>query len=142
MPKIVDCSLALQSLVKKLDDLSNYLKALEYHPTVGFCLDTCHVFAAGHDIAKKGGMTETIDLLIEIGGIERFQLVHANDSMDVCGALKDRHQNLGKGEIGIAAFQEMLDHPAMKNIPLILETPGMEVEHGKEIKLLKKMRGK
>ena len=109
---------------------------------MGFCLDTCHVFAAGHDIAKKGGMTETIDLLIEIGGIERFQLVHANDSMDVCGALKDRHQNLGKGEIGIAAFQEMLDHPAMKNIPLILETPGMEVEHGKEIKLLKKMRGK
>ncbi len=131
-----------QSLVKKLDDLSNYLKALEYHPKVGFCLDTCHVFAAGHDIAKKGGMTETIDLLIEIGGIERFQLVHANDSMDVCGALKDRHQNLGKGEIGIAAFQEMLDHPAMKNIPLILETPGMEVEHGKEIKLLKRMRGK
>ena len=130
-----------QSLVKKLDDLSNYLKALEYHPKVGICLDTCHVFAAGHDIAKKGGMTETIDLLIEVGGKERFQLVHANDSMDVCAALKDRHQNLGKGEIGIAAFQEMLDHPAIKDVPLILETPGMEPEHGKEIKLLKKMRG-
>jgi len=130
-----------QSLVKKLDDLTNYLKALEYHPKVGICLDTCHVFAAGHDIAKKGGMTETIDLLIEIAGAERFQLVHANDSMDVCGALKDRHQNIGEGFIGLAAFQEMLDHPIMKNVPMVLETPGMEPEHGKEIALLKKMRG-
>jgi deoxyribonuclease-4 len=130
-----------QSLVKKLDDLTNYLKALEYHPKVGICLDTCHVFAAGHDIAKKGGMTETIDLLIEIAGAERFQLVHANDSMDVCGALKDRHQNIGEGFIGLAAFQEMLDHPVMKNVPMVLETPGMEPEHGKEIEMLKKMRG-
>ncbi len=130
-----------QSLVKKLDDLTNYLKALEYHPKVGICLDTCHVFAAGHDIAKKGGMTETIDLLIEIAGAERFQLVHANDSMDVCGALKDRHQNIGEGHIGLAAFQEMLDHPVMKNVPMVLETPGMEPEHGKEIEMLKKMRG-
>jgi deoxyribonuclease-4 len=130
-----------QSLVKKLDDLTNYLKALEYHPKVGICLDTCHVFAAGHDIAKKGGMTETIDLLIEIAGAERFQLVHANDSMDVCGALKDRHQNIGEGHIGLAAFQEMLDHPVMKNVPMVLETPGMEPEHGKEIAMLKKMRG-
>lgn len=130
-----------QSLVKKLDDLTNYLKALEYHPKVGICLDTCHVFAAGHDIAKKGGMTETIDLLIEIAGAERFQLVHANDSMDVCGALKDRHQNIGEGHIGLAPFQEMLDHPVMKNVPMVLETPGMEPEHGKEIEMLKKMRG-
>ena len=130
-----------QSLVKKLDDLTNYLKALEYHPKVGICLDTCHVFAAGHDIAKKGGMTETIDLLIEIAGAERFQLVHANDSMDVCGALKDRHQNIGEGHIGLAAFQEMLDHPVMKNVPMVLETPGMEPEHGKEIAMLMKMRG-
>ena len=130
-----------QSLVKKLDDLTNYLKALEYHPKVGICLDTCHVFAAGHDISKKGGMTETIDLLIEIAGAERFQLVHANDSMDVCGALKDRHQNIGEGYIGLAAFQEMLDHPIMKNVPMVLETPGMEPEHGKEIAMLKKMRG-
>ena len=130
-----------QSLVKKLDDLENYLKALEYHPKVGICLDTCHVFAAGHDIAKKGGMTETLDLLVQIAGAERFQLVHANDSMDVCGALKDRHQNLGEGYIGTDPFKEMLKHPAIANAPLILETPGEEPEHGKEVALLKKLRG-
>ena len=130
-----------QSLVKKLDDLENYLKALEYHPKVGICLDTCHVFAAGHNISKKGGMTETLDLLVQIAGAERFQLVHANDSMDVCGALKDRHQNLGEGYIGLDAFKEMFQHPAIANAPLILETPGEEPEHGKEVALLKKLRG-
>jgi len=130
-----------QSLVKRLEDLENYLKALEYHPKVGICLDTCHVFAAGHDIAKKGGMKETLDLLVQVAGIERIQLIHANDSMDVCGALKDRHQNIGKGFIGVDPFAELLKHPAVENAPLILETPGMEPEHGEEIALLKKLRG-
>jgi deoxyribonuclease-4 len=130
-----------QSLVKRLEDLEKYLKALEYHPKVGICLDTCHVFAAGHDIAKRGGMKETLDLLVEVAGIERIQLIHANDSMDVCGALKDRHENIGKGHIGVDPFKELLAHPAVINAPLILETPGMEPEHGEEIALLKKLRG-
>lgn len=129
-----------QSLVKKLDDLVHYLEALEYHPKVGICLDTCHVFAAGHDISKKGGMTETLDLLVSIAGAERIQLIHANDSKDVCGALKDRHENLGKGEIGLAAFKELMAHPAVAKAPLILETPGDEKEHGPEVALLKKFR--
>lgn len=131
-----------QSLVKKLDDLLHYFEALEWHPKVGVCLDTCHVFAAGHDIAKKGGMTETLDLLVKLVGIERIQLIHANDSMDVCGALKDRHQNLGDGEIGIKPFEELLAHPVAQNAPLILETPGMEAKHGEEIALLSQMRAK
>ena len=131
-----------QSLVKELNDLTNYFEALEWHPKVGVCLDTCHVFAAGHDIAKKGGMTETLDLLVSIVGIERIRLIHTNDSMDICGALKDRHQNLGEGEIGLKAFQELVNHPAVANAPLILETPGQEPEHGAEIAILKKMRSK
>ena len=131
-----------QSLVKKLDDLLHYFEALEWHPKVGVCLDTCHVFAAGHDIAKKGGMTETLDLLVKLVGIERIKLIHANDSMDVCGALKDRHQNLGDGEIGLKPFEELLAHPVAQNAPLILETPGMEEKHGEEIALLSKMRAK
>ena len=131
-----------QSLVKKLEDLTQYFDALEWHPKVGVCLDTCHVFAAGHDIVVKGGMTKTLDLLVELVGIERIQLIHANDSMDICGALKDRHQNIGQGEIGEKPFAELLAHPAVANAPLILETPGMEPEHGAEIALLKKMRAK
>lgn len=130
-----------QSLVKRLEDLVHYLDALEHHPKVGICLDTCHVFAAGHDIKKKGGMTAMLDLLVSIASLERIQLIHANDSMDICGALKDRHQNLGQGEIGLDPFKELLAHPAVANAPLILETPGQEPEHGKEVALLKKFRG-
>ena len=130
-----------QSLVKRLEDLTQYLEALEYHPKVGICLDTCHVFAAGHDIKTKGGMTEMLDLLVSVAGIERIQLIHANDSMDVCGALKDRHQNIGEGEIGVDPFKELLAHAAVANAPLILETPGQEPEHTREVALLKKLRG-
>lgn len=129
-----------QSLVKRLDDLTNYLEALEFHPKVAICLDTCHVFAAGHDIKVKGGMTETLDLLVSIAGAERIQLIHANDSMDVCGALKDRHQNIGEGEIGVDPFRELIAHPGVAKAPLILETPGQELEHGREVALLKKFR--
>lgn len=131
-----------QSLVKKLDDLTKYFEALEWHPKVGVCLDTCHVFAAGHDIKKPGGMKETMDLLVKVAGLKRIQLIHANDSMDICGNLKDRHQNLGKGEIGTKPFMELLAHPAVANAPLILETPGAEEEHASEVSLLKKMRDK
>lgn len=131
-----------QSLVKKLDDLTKYFDALEWHPKVGVCLDTCHVFAAGHDIKKPGGMKETLDLLIEIVGAERIKLFHVNDSMDICGNLKDRHQNTGKGEIGIQPFKELMSHSAVLSAPLILETPGAEPEHGSEVTLLKKMRDK
>ena len=131
-----------QSLVKKLDDLENYLKALEYHPKVGICLDTCHVFAAGHDIAVKGGMAKTLDLLVKIAGAERFKLIHANDSMDVCGALKDRHQNIGDGHIGVQPFAELLAHPAAAGVPLVLETPGLEEKHTIEVALLKELRDK
>lgn len=129
-----------QSLVKRLEDLVRYFDAFENHPKVGVCLDTCHVFAAGHDISKKGGMTEAIDLLVSVVGVGRLQLIHANDSMDVCGALKDRHQNLGEGYIGLEPFKELINHPAVANVPLVLETPGQEPEHGREIALLKKYR--
>ena len=131
-----------QSLVRNIEDLSKYFEALKWHPKVGVCLDTCHVFAAGHDIKTKGGMKKTLDLLVEVAGKERIQLIHANDSMDVLGSLKDRHENLGEGEIGVKPFEELIAHPAVKNAPLILETPGEEPEHGKEISILKKLRDK
>lgn len=131
-----------QSLVKRLDDLTKYFEALDWHPRLGVCLDTCHVFAAGHDISKKGGMTETLDLLVSLVGIERIKLIHVNDSMDVCGALKDRHENIGEGKIGIKPFEELIKHPAVADAPLILETPGEEPEHGSEVALLRKMRDK
>jgi deoxyribonuclease-4 len=78
--------------------------------------------------------------VVEIGGPGRLRLVHANDSMDVRGAFRDRHQKLGEGHIGTQAFAELLAHPATAGVPFILETPGSrDVEDG-QIRLLKKLR--
>lgn len=125
-----------QSLCKTLDDLTSYFEALEWHPKVGVCLDTCHVFAAGHDISVKGGMKKTFDLLFSIAGADRLRLIHVNDSMDVCGSLKDRHASIGEGHIGVDAFKEMMRLPSLVNVPMVLETPGNEPEHGSEVALL------
>jgi deoxyribonuclease-4 len=131
-----------QSLCKRLDDLAYYFEALENHPKVGVCLDTCHVFAAGHDLTAPGGVKETLDLLVDVVGPGRLKLIHANDSKDVCGALKDRHENIGAGKIGIDPFADLFTHAAVAGVPLILETPGMETEHEKEIALLKELRSR
>lgn len=125
-----------QSLCRTLDDLTHYFEALEWHPKVGVCLDTCHVFAAGHDIAAKGGMKKTFEQLFAIAGEDRLRLIHVNDSMDVCGSLKDRHASIGQGHIGVDAFSEMMKLPALANVPMVLETPGNEPEHGSEVALL------
>ena len=129
-----------QSLVKRLEELVKYFEALEFHPKVGICIDTCHVFAAGHDITSQKGIDEMLTGLLANVPADRIKLVHANDSMDVCGALKDRHQSIGKGHIGEKPFQLLMSHPAMADVPFILETPGEEPEHGSEVKILKKLR--
>jgi deoxyribonuclease-4 len=128
------------SLCAAVEDLGPYLAALDGHPRVGICLDTCHAFAAGHDLAKPGGLRRTLDLLVRTAGRGRLRLVHANDSKDACGSLRDRHELIGKGQIGEEPFAELFRHPAMRGVPLVLETPGKVPEHRREIELLKALR--
>ena len=129
-----------RSLCAGVDDLEPYLAALDFHPKAGVCLDTCHVFAAGAPLDEPGGAAATVDRIVEIGGPDRLRLVHANDSMDVRGAFKDRHQKIGEGHIGADAFAELLAHPATAGVPFILETPGSRDPGDPGIPLLKKLR--
>jgi deoxyribonuclease-4 len=129
-----------RSLCAGVEDLAPYLAALDDHPRAGVCLDTCHVFAAGAPLDEPGGATATVDRVVEIGGAGRLRLVHANDSMDVRGAFKDRHERLGEGHIGLLAFEELLAHPATAGVPFVLETPGSRDVGDAGIELLKKMR--
>ncbi len=129
-----------QSLCAGVDDLEAYLAALDLHPRAGICLDTCHVFAAGAALDEPGGTSDVVDRILEIGGPDRLRLIHANDSMDVRGAFKDRHQKIGQGYIGIGAFEELFAHEATAGVPFILETPGSRDEHDPDIPLLKKLR--
>ncbi|GAA2517501.1 deoxyribonuclease IV [Pilimelia columellifera] len=112
-----------RSLAARVEDLGPYLDAVDGHPWLGVCFDTCHAWAAGHDLATPGGMTATLDTLSATVGTDRLRLVHANDSKDACGSRRDRHENIGAGTIGPAAFGELLAHPAAAGVPLIVETP-------------------
>jgi deoxyribonuclease-4 len=130
-----------RSLASKVQDLAPYLAAIEHHPWMGVCFDTCHAWAAGHDLATPGGMTATLDALIEATGPGRLQLIHANDSKDECGSTRDRHETIGKGRIGTAPFAELFSHPATAGVPVIVETPTVEHEgHAADIALLKGLR--
>lgn len=129
-----------QSLCAGVEDLAAYLEAVDFHPRAGICLDTCHVFAAGAPLDEPGGTTATVDRLVEIGGPGRLRLIHANDSMDVRGAFKDRHQKIGQGHIGLGAFEELFAHPATAGVPFVLETPGSRDLDDPDLPLLKKIR--
>jgi deoxyribonuclease-4 len=130
-----------KSLAATVEDLGPYLAALEDHPLVGVCFDTCHAWAAGHDFSAPGGMTATLDALEAAVGPGRLGLVHANDSLDACGSRRDRHTTIGAGSIGLAPFAELLAHPSMAGVPVVVETPSEldgspSAGHARDIALL------
>jgi deoxyribonuclease-4 len=128
-------------LCATVDQLAPYFEALDRHPKLGVCLDTCHAFAAGHDLTAEKGVPDTLDALVEAVGEGRLGLVHANDSKDVCGSRKDRHENIGRGHIGEGPFAELLAHPAVAGVPFVIETPGRAPEpHKADIDTLRRLR--
>ncbi|WP_329374375.1 deoxyribonuclease IV [Streptomyces sp. NBC_00669] len=128
------------SLCSLAEDLGPYLDALDRHPRVGLCLDTCHVFAAGHDIAAPGGVARMFAEIESAAGAGRLRLIHANDSKAGCGSHLDRHEGIGSGRIGADPFREILAHPATSGVPLIIETPGGPEGHASDVKLLQSLR--
>ncbi|MGY1845570.1 deoxyribonuclease IV [Modestobacter sp. SYSU DS0875] len=129
-----------RSLAATVEDLGPYLAALEHHPAVGVCLDTCHAWAAGHDLAAPGGMTAMLAALEATVGPGRLGLVHANDSLDARGSTRDRHATIGAGSIGAAPFGELLTSPALAGVPVVVETPSADDGHARDIALLCALR--
>lgn len=104
------------------------------HP-LGVCLDTCHIWDGGYDIVGNlDGVLEEFDRTI---GISRLKAIHINDSLNDCGARKDRHAKIGKGKIGLDAFAAIVNHPKLKDLPFYLETPCDLQGYKEEIALLK-----
>ena len=89
----------------------------------GFCLDTCHVFAAGYDLRTKSAYTNTMMAFDNALGLERLHVIHLNDSKKGLGSRVDRHEHIGEGAIGIDAFSFIMNDPRLKAIPKIIETP-------------------
>jgi deoxyribonuclease-4 len=128
------------ALCSSPEALPPYLAALDHHPRVGVCVDTCHAMAAGHDVAAPGGLRSFLSSVVKHAGRGRLRLVHANDSKDPVGSGRDRHEVIGKGTIGKDAFRELFVHPAMKGVPVLMETPGVAAEHRRDVRALKRLR--
>lgn len=126
-------------LCATIGEFEPYLAALDGHPRAMLCLDTCHVFAAGHDLTGNGGVRE---LLAEVNRIAagRLRLIHANDSADGCGSRRDRHRNIGQGLIGRRPFWDLLHDPGTAGVPFVVETPGAEDGQRADIARLKRLR--
>lgn len=129
-----------RSLCAGVDDLPAYLDVLGRHPRVGLCLDTCHVFAAGAPLDEPGGAAATLDRVVELGGPDLLRLVHANDSKDGRGSMRDRHERVGEGPLGLDAFRELLAHPATAGVPFVLETPGSNEPDDAQVRVLQSLR--
>jgi deoxyribonuclease-4 len=129
-----------QPLCATVEDLEGYFDALDSHPRLGVCLDTCHAFAAGVDLRVEGGVERTLRKVTRIAGRGRLRLVHANDSKDPLGSYRDRHENLGAGTLGRSVFAALITSPQMRSVPLVIETPGGEERHAGDVHLLKRLR--
>ena len=105
---------------------------------LGVCLDTCHVWDGGYDVV--GDLDGVVTRFDEVVGLDRLKAIHVNDSMNVFGAHKDRHEKIGKGKIGLDAFRRIVNHPKLRDLPFYLETPCDLQGYKEEIALLKSLR--
>lgn len=125
---------------RTFQELRAIIDALELPEKVGVCFDTCHVWDGGYDIVGDlDGVLEEFDRVI---GLERLKAVHLNDSLNPCGAHKDRHARIGEGHIGFRALLAVTEHPVLCDLPFILETPHDNLDgYAAEIAALKQAQG-
>lgn len=124
---------------RTFEELAAIIERVELSDHMGVCLDTCHVHDGGYDIVNNlDGVLDEFDHVI---GIERLRAVHLNDSKNPCGAHKDRHERIGEGYIGLEAFERIVTHPQLRDLPFILETPNELPGYAAEIELLRKLAG-
>lgn len=118
-------------------ELRRIIDGVELQEKLGICLDTCHVSDGGYDIA--GRLDQVLEEFDHVIGLSRLKAVHLNDSLNPLGSHKDRHSNIGKGTLGLEAFERMINHPVLRDLPFYLETPNDDDGHGEEISLLKSL---
>jgi deoxyribonuclease-4 len=120
---------------RSFEELRAIIDRVELQDKLGICLDTCHIWDGGYDIVHDlDGVLNEFDRII---GLERLKAIHLNDSLNPCGSHKDRHARIGEGCIGLDALVSVINHPQLRNLPFILETPNELAGYAQEIALLK-----
>jgi deoxyribonuclease-4 len=120
---------------REFEELREILDRVEQKDHMGICLDTCHVWDAGYDIA--GDLDGVLNRFDRIIGLDKLKAIHLNDSQNPLGAHKDRHAKIGEGYIGFEALRRMTVHPALKDLPFYLETPNDLSGYAKEIAMMR-----
>ena len=120
---------------RSFEEIRAILDRVEMQEHMGVCLDTCHVYDAGYDIVNDlDGVLEQFDRMI---GLSRLRAIHMNDSKNPFSSHKDRHEKIGQGSIGAEAMIRIINHPALRGIPVYLETPNELDGYAEEIRFLK-----
>lgn len=120
---------------REFEEIREILDRVELKDHMGVCLDTCHVWDAGYDIA--GDLDGVLNRFDEIIGLDRLRAIHLNDSQNPLGAHKDRHARLGEGHIGLEALKRVVTHPALRELPFYLETPNDIDGYAREIAVMR-----
>ena len=119
----------------RFEELRAIIDSVELSDKIGVCLDTCHVFDAGYDISGNlDGVLEEFDAVL---GIDRLKAIHLNDTKNPMASHKDRHEKIGEGYLGIEALSRVINHPKLRELPFLLETPNDLDGYAGEISLLK-----
>jgi deoxyribonuclease-4 len=122
----------------RFEDIAEILSRVKNEDRVGVCLDTCHLLAAGYDIRSEEAVDATISRFDKVVGLNRLWAVHLNDSKGALGSGLDRHEHIGMGNIGENGFKAFINHPAIRDKPMVIETP--EDERGNYATDLAKLR--
>jgi deoxyribonuclease-4 len=113
-------------LGSRFQQIGSLFDRLGRDPRLGLCVDTAHTFASGYDLRVEEGLNRALDEIERFIGLDRFKLIHANDSKVGLNSYVDRHENIGKGLLGAHAFQRMLAHPLLSPRAWVLEVPGYD----------------
>jgi deoxyribonuclease-4 len=131
---------AIGSRFEELAEIRRLLQRAGVGFRVGFCIDTCHAWAAGYDIVSEKGLEAVVCEIARILGLDHIPVIHANDSKGAFGSRLDRHANIGEGTIGRQGFRRILRHPALRDKAFILETPvDQEGDDRRNLRLLKRL---
>ena len=121
------------SIGHEIGHLGRIIDGIKASERLMVCLDTCHLFAAGHDLRDANAYTRMVDELDEIVGLDRIRCIHTNDSKNDCGSRVDRHEHITKGSIGKNGFINLVNDPRLAAVPKILETPKGKDENGVDL---------
>ena len=127
----------------KFSELKRIISLTDHEERLGICIDTCHAYAFGYDVAGESGLDELLDEIDDEVGLERLRVIHVNDSVYELNSQKDEHAHIGEGEIGEEGFAGIINDERLRELPFILETPWFDDrDDDPDVDILKELRKK